>query len=316
MNTTGTHFRQHAGLRTALAIVLTGLVAAVAATAAPAGTSGTSSTARVGTLRLLSTTITATPHRFSYTWPLKPFDRQHPVRAFLDDPRIAKDGSSKSFHFGIDIAAPDLTGVYAVEAGTVFLDNPEAVAVVAPDGHTFGYWHIVPVVKPGQFVHRHQLLGRIGKGWEHVHFAERVDGAYVNPLRAGGLGPYADHTAPRVASIGIVDSNLIVRAYDMPDPVVPGAWTNLPVTPAVIRWRVAGGSWHTALDSRGVMKPRADFASVFTPAIRQNRKGRAGNYSYYLARGWNASRPVWVQVAVSDTAGNGSVVTALVGAAV
>jgi hypothetical protein len=64
------------------------------------------------------------------------------------------------------------------------------------------------------------------------------------------------------------------------------------------------------------MLSKADFANVFTPAIRQNRKGVPGHYSYYLDRSWTGSRPVWVQVAVSDTAGNGSVVSVLVGAAV
>ena len=40
-------------------------------------------------------------------WPLKPFDRAHPVRGMFNDPRIA--GSSRSFHFGIDISAPNGT---------------------------------------------------------------------------------------------------------------------------------------------------------------------------------------------------------------
>ena len=47
-----------------------------------------------------------------YPWPLEPFDRQHPVRGFLNDPRIAD--ASHAFHFGIDISAPDGTAVYAV----------------------------------------------------------------------------------------------------------------------------------------------------------------------------------------------------------
>src|SRR5512133_1767736 len=39
----------------------------------------------------------------AYGWPVKPFDRQHPVRANLDDPRIGHEGGT-SFHFGIDIS--------------------------------------------------------------------------------------------------------------------------------------------------------------------------------------------------------------------
>ena len=46
-----------------------------------------------------------------YCWPVKPFHRPHPVRAYLNDPRIS--GSSRAFHFGIDVSAPDGTAVYA-----------------------------------------------------------------------------------------------------------------------------------------------------------------------------------------------------------
>ena len=102
---------------------------------------------------------------------MKPFDQQHPVRAFLDDPRIGKKGTH-AFHFGIDVSAPDGTPVYAVEAGEVFYDSGESIAVVAGPSHEFGYWHIVPAVKSHQHVERHEFLGTIAKGWEHVHFAE------------------------------------------------------------------------------------------------------------------------------------------------
>jgi len=58
--------------------------------------------------------------RPSYGWPVKPFDRQHPVRGNLNDPRNGH-GDAKSFHFGIDVSAPDGTPVYAVEAGQAFI---------------------------------------------------------------------------------------------------------------------------------------------------------------------------------------------------
>src|SRR5207248_3100597 len=48
----------------------------------------------------------ATPQaRWNYDWPLKPFDRPHPVRACLDDPRVSMDLTQRTFHFGIDISA-------------------------------------------------------------------------------------------------------------------------------------------------------------------------------------------------------------------
>jgi murein DD-endopeptidase MepM/ murein hydrolase activator NlpD len=62
----------------------------------------------------------------AYLWPLKPFDKQHPVRGFFCDPRIAAGG--KTFHFGIDIAAPAGTPVYAVAPGSVSYGSPGDVA--------------------------------------------------------------------------------------------------------------------------------------------------------------------------------------------
>jgi murein DD-endopeptidase MepM/ murein hydrolase activator NlpD len=49
----------------------------------------------------------------AYGWPVKPFDKQHAVRSFFDDPRAEGTGLS-SFHFGIDISGRDGAAVYAV----------------------------------------------------------------------------------------------------------------------------------------------------------------------------------------------------------
>ena len=50
--------------------------------------------------------------------------------------------------------------------------NNADVTVRRPTGHAFGYWHIRPVVREGQHVRLHQLLGYVLPGWGHVHFAE------------------------------------------------------------------------------------------------------------------------------------------------
>src|SRR5712691_11742499 len=74
--------------------------------------------------------------------------RATPVRAFFGDPR--REGDEVSFHFGIDIQAPGGTPVYAVRAGTVYL-HQDGLAVRARNGaETFGYWHVVPVVREHQ----------------------------------------------------------------------------------------------------------------------------------------------------------------------
>ena len=278
-----------------------------------ATTTASPSRAPVAGLHVVSTTVRGLSWAGTYDWPLKRFDRQHPVRAFLNDPRIGKEGG-EAFHFGIDISAPDGTPVYSVEAGTAYFDSRSAIAIVALDrSHSFGYWHIVPAVKSHQRVARHQLIGWIRKGWEHVHFAERRGGEYVNPLRPGGLGPYVDRTAPVVRSITVSSDAVSVDAYDTQSPPVPGAWRGEPVTPALLRWRVAGTSaWHTIADFRSVMLPALRFREIYTPDTLQNHKGVPGRFCFYLARGEAAralDRPgCAIEVEATDTAGNRTVV--------
>ena len=85
-----------------------------------------------------------------YGWPVKPFAKAHPVRGSFNDPRIS--GSSRAFHFGIDVSAPDGTPVYAVAPGKVHLEGALAIGVLGPDGRSFGYWHVVPAVAHHQQV--------------------------------------------------------------------------------------------------------------------------------------------------------------------
>ncbi len=250
----------------------------------------------------------------AYDWPLEPFDRQHPVRGFLDDPRIGSHGSH-AFHFGIDISAPDGTPVYAVRGGEVFFDSGQAIAVVVGPNHEFGYWHVVPAVTSHEHVAAHQLLGWIAAGWGHVHFAERINGVYVNPLRPGGIGPYTDASAPSVAGVSIQDGGngaltFVADAYDMPSPAVPGEWAGLPVTPVLLRWRLSrnGGPtspWTVAADFRERMLDAALYPSVYAPETTQNHPGRAGRYCFYLAGGLNLDDGTYeIEVQATDTRGN------------
>ena len=121
-----------------------------------------------------------------YSWPLRPFDRAHPVRGYFNDPRIS--GASRAFHFGIDISAPNGTPVYAVRGGVVHLEGPRSLSVADGD-LDFGYWHVIPVVTHLQRVRRHELVGHVESPWLHVHFAE-------SPLRC----------LPRSAAAGSADS--------------------------------------------------------------------------------------------------------------
>jgi hypothetical protein len=328
---TSSHIRRAALVAAVLAAALSGASLVAGTATAETGTPAQPRSCAPGRTLLSSTADSTTRHlavdrvrapriarTAGYDWPLKPFDRQHPIRAFFNDPRIGNHGG-QAFHFGIDIAAPDRTPVYAVEAGKVFFDNPRAIAVEAYDrSHEFGYWHIVPIVKSHQLVRRHELIGYIDTGWGHVHFAERRGGKYVNPLRPGALGPYVDRTPPSIAEVSLVQSdrgsiNLVASAYDMPDPQVPGAWAGEPVTPALLQWRIerdglSSTPWKTAADFRGVMLPASEFGNVYTPATRQNHKGQPGLFCFYLAQGWRAAdladSSYRLQVSAVDTQGN------------
>ena len=244
----------------------------------------------------------------SYGWPLAPFDRQHPVRAFFCDPRIGAHGS-RAFHFGIDVSGADGTPVHAVAPGTVHLEGEQNVAVVEV-GNTreHGYWHVVPAVRNGQHVAQHALLGHIATGWGHVHFAERSGGTYQNPLRSGALTPFADHGAPSVTRIvaerrgdhvdldslaGVVA--LIAEAHDVPPISAPPPWRGLPVTPALVRWRLVRDArevvpWRVVADFRTTLQPADRFTTVYARGTRQNHPNSAGLYRFLLAAGFDTRK--------------------------
>lgn len=262
----------------------------------------------------------------AYLWPVKPFDHQHPVRGFFGDPRIADGG--RTFHFGIDVAAPAGTPVHAVAPGKVSYGSPADVAenggivVVEAAGRNFGYWHVAPAVQPGSHVPLHGLLGHIAaqpEDWGHVHLAESTHDpngiVYWNPLRAGALTPFFDYGPPVIEAIetslppdrlhGLVD--LSVKAHDntpieVTQPSPPG-WHGMPVTPARIRWRLTHGAqetvpWQAAVDHRASLRPNvqgnpasdANFAAVYAPDTTQSHPNAPGIFHFWLARGFDTGR--------------------------
>ncbi len=269
----------------------------------------------------------------SYGWPIKRFGQEHPVRGQLNDPRMEGldlySSKSHSFHFGIDIVAPDGTPVYSVAPGRVYYRNSLAVAVRTSGKATsnFAFWHIRPAVKNGKKVKLHALLGYIAPGYGHVHFAEHRNGHYVNPLRRGALTPYNDTMAPTIASLGYYDSTyhalagatlagtvgLTVNAFDTPQLASNWAWAV--ATPARIDWKL--------FDARGlkITAGRWDLGSalctfdpftVFAPGTLKNsfinNVGGAGSYNYWLSPRWDTTKVAdgayRLDVTASDIRGN------------
>lgn len=250
----------------------------------------------------------------AYGWPVKPFDQPHPVRGSFGDPRtifagpptqrtlLSGDGQF-SFHTGVDISAPDGTAVYPVESGTVSATNPEWVYVDCGGGVAFKYWHVRPAVSAGQHVEVDAtVLGRIIRGTNHVHLTELSNGSEVNPLAPGHLGPYTDSTTPTVSSIEFRTSaagdalmpellsgriDVVAGAYDMPTLHVPGAWHDLPVTPALVEWRIQRADngkvvvpTRVAYDVRQHLPAPNAFWRVYARGTHQNMSVFGKHYSY------------------------------------
>ena len=196
-------------------------------------------------------------------------------------------------------------------------------------GAELSYWHIAPAVRPGQRVVAYRtLIGRIEPGWGHVHLAEMHGGAYVNPLRPGGMGPYVDRTCPSVKQIRFEragDRDEDSRRARRPR----SGGRRLRSSCAVGACSVEGHAGHADADplahpDRGRARrpplgdrrrhpshpPDGGFETVYATRTRQNRPNRPGTYRFYLARGWNSSSlrdgDYTIEVELSDSRGNRS----------
>jgi len=276
----------------------------------------------------------------AYPWPVKPFDRQHPIRGNFGDPRTMRGtvdlqwDNPLSFHSGVDVQAVDGTPVYAVESGEVVADSGRHIAVASGGlSLVFGYWHVDGVVPSGQYVGRGQLLGYVHPGAGHVHLSERRFGRYMNPLRRGGLAPYVDHTRPVVDRLEIYRTgtdhmlspnfvsgsvDLAVEAYDPASMRPTGAWSGAVVSPARITWSgLFAGPWlplsyrAEAVDFSRL--PDRPVRSVYAPGTRQNEAGTPGAYRFWLVRNLDTSLladgPKAIRVVAADIRGNRTVAT-------
>ena len=169
-------------------------------------------------------------YRDSYRgWPLQPLHGQHPIRGSFLDPRGEMENGRGGYHFGIDInvddAHPDPRAARGLSHEVFAVESGEASDVLgAPRHHLcgarrvsighFDYWHVSPIVKPGQHVKTGQPIGWSCRGEWHIHLAEwtRVNGEriWVDPLhRDGKIAPYADTAPPVVRRL---------RFYSAPEP--------------------------------------------------------------------------------------------------
>jgi hypothetical protein len=260
----------------------------------------TSALTRIGfaLVVLVATAAFSTPAQAAYHWPVKPFDREHPIRGSFGDPRtvffgpptrdtLLRGEGDFQFHFGVDISAPNGTPVYPVQSGLVTRVTDEEIDVAGAGGLAFQYWHLRAAVRTGERVTASvTVLGRIMKPCGHVHLTELDHGVIVNPLQRGHLTPYTDRTKPEVTSIVRRGSELLATAIDMPSTPVPGAWHDLPVTPALVEWRVVDRAGRdveptrVVYDVREHLPAQSTFWSVYARGTHQNMTTFTHFYAY------------------------------------
>jgi hypothetical protein len=153
------------------------------------------------------------------------------------------------------------------------------------------------------------VLGTVDPVFHHVHLSEIRGQCVVNPLAPGHLTPYTDDTRPVVRSIlfenlaghrlsplaltGVV--RVIANAFAHPAMPSPAPWSDMPVSPALIKWKLTTATGRVvrsrlAVDFRGGLPPNRDFCAVYAPGTLQNfaavlgrfRWGKAGTYFYDL----------------------------------
>jgi hypothetical protein len=257
--------------------------------------------------------LSASATASAYPWPLKPFNKQHPIRANFGDPRtrflntMLTDGlqgpGTFLFHNGVDIAAPQGTPVYPVISGKVRYIDDAAVSVKTKGHGVFQYFHIAVTVPNGaHVVAGRTVLGYVMHAYDHVHLSEIRGGRVWNPLARGGIAPYSDHTVPQVRAINVrpagsllpFDSSiacgtvsLVAAADDAAPMAVPGVFSGFPLSPALITWSLAkvGGNTYVnnapAADFRTTLLTPKHFWGVYARGSYQNAP-RFSNRQYFM----------------------------------
>ena len=106
--------------------------------------------------------------------------------------RIHPVYGGQRFHYGVDLAAPPGTPIYATRSGTVDTASYQAggagnyVQINHGDGYRSIYMHMTHyIVYPGQYVSQGQVIGYCGSTGgstgPHLHFGISYNGSYVNP---------------------------------------------------------------------------------------------------------------------------------------
>lgn len=167
-------------------------------------------------------------------WPLKPFHRQHGLRAALNELRHG------TLHSGIDVQGRDGQEVYAIQGGRATIPQATGADARVRVGN-FEYQHIVPAVTEGERVTAYEtVVGTIRRRHGHVHLTELARGRILNPLRPGGrmVDPYTDREPPVIGTPIFDGRQVYVRAFDPQTFVEHTTYTTPVLAPAALAYRV------------------------------------------------------------------------------
>lgn len=221
-------------------------------------------------------------------WPLKPFHRQHAIRAGINELRPA------NFHVGVDIEARDLQPVYAIQSGIAHIRYPGRQDVNVDVGR-FDYWHVKPLVSEGQRVIADRTeLGTILSGGHHLALSEGTPGDYLNPLRPGGsLAPYHDHEPPIIGVPRLfADGSAIVAAFDPQSFLAPAYYYETPVlAPSSLAWRLYDAHGRPLTGLEWAMRGSQNYPPAVKPLIFAPGASNPG-YLCFLSR--RRCIPHWV----------------------
>jgi hypothetical protein len=200
-------------------------------------------------------------------WPLRPFHRQHAIRAGINELRPA------NFHVAVDIEARNSQAVYAIESGYAsirYRGSPD----VNVDVGNFYYWHIDPAVSDGQYVVAYKtVIGHVLNSFFHVAVSEGSTSHYLNPLRPGGsLRPYTNTESPVIGVPRIFyDGRVTVGAFAPQSFVQSGMPYETPVlAPSSLAWRLYDAHDHALTGLEWAMRGSQNYppslrSVVFAP---------------------------------------------------
>jgi hypothetical protein len=234
-------------------------------------------------------------------WPLKPFHRQHAIRAGINELRPA------NFHVAIDIEARNSQPVYAIQSGYAAI-RYRGTADVNVDVGNFYYWHINPAVSDGQYVIAYQtVIGRVLDSFYHVALSEGSTSNYLNPLRPGGsLRPYTNTEPPIIGVPRIFsDGRVTVGAFAPQSFVQNGMPYETPVlAPSSLAWRLHDARGHALTGLEWAMRGSQNYppglrSVIFAPGAANpgfecfsTRRRCVPRWVYWLAGGLTPALPL------------------------